>query len=306
MKLDKVHPEIRRWARWIPSIPFHIPVVRMLVNVLVKLVPGFKGDSNIKVSWVDHGQSRSKIYRPVAPKSDGVLLWIHGGGYICLDSNLDYATCCRIVETLGITVVSVDYRLASVKPFPAALDDCVASWQWLQQHATTLGVNPQRAVIAGESAGGGLTAALAQRLHDEGGQQPVAQLIFAPMLDDRTALREDLTAEKHFLWNNKNNWGGWQSYLGQAPGLPEVPQYSVPARRESLVGLPQAWLGIGDIDLFYEESVAYAERLEADGVSCELFITEGGPHACETALPQSSPGQAWWNSVFAFLRRVLE
>jgi acetyl esterase/lipase len=143
-------------------------------------------------------------------------------------------------------------------------------------------------------------------LHDEGGQQPVAQLIFAPMLDDRTALREDLTAEKHFIWNNKNNRGGWQSYLGQEPGLPEVPQYSVPARRESLVGLPQAWLGIGDIDLFYEESVAYAERLEADGVPCELFITEGGPHACETMLPQSSPGQAWWNSVFAFLRRVLE
>lgn len=306
MKLDKVHPEIRRLVRWIPSIPYHIPVVRMLVNALIKLVPSFKGDSNIKVSWADHEQSRSKIYQPVVPKSDGVLLWIHGGGYICLNVNLDDVTCCRIVETLGITVVSVDYRLASVKPFPAALDDCVASWQWLQQHATTLGVNPQRAVIAGESAGGGLTAALAQRLHDEGGQQPVAQLIFAPMLDDRTALREDLTAEKHFIWNNKNNWGGWQCYLGQEPGLPEVPQYSVPARRESLAGLPQAWLGIGDIDLFYEESVAYAERLEANGVPCELFITEGGPHSCEVTLPQSSPGQAWWNSVFAFLRRVLE
>ena len=74
--------------------------------------------------------------------------------------NTDDATCRRIVDALGITVVSVDYRLAPQSAFPAALDDCVASWEWLQQHSVELGVDPQRIAVAGESAGGGLAATL--------------------------------------------------------------------------------------------------------------------------------------------------
>ena len=134
----------------------------------------------------------------------------------------------------------------------------------------------------------------------------MAQLLLCPMLDDRTATRMDLTKQKHFFWNNDNNWGGWACYLGQSPGLLEAPAYAVAARRPSLHGLPQAWLGIGDIDLFYEESIAYAQRLNDSGVDCELLVTEGGPHAFEDVMPKSSPSIAHWDSVFTFMRRVLE
>ena len=86
------------------------------------------------------------------------------------------------------------------------------------------------------------------------------------------------------MWNNRNNWGGWQRYLGQDPGLPEAPTHAVASRRESLAGLPETLLTIGDLDLFYEECVTYAERLQSDGVACELFVTEGGctvwKHCC--------------------------
>lgn len=305
MKLNKVHPDYQSSARWIPALPYHWPPVRMLVNALIKLIPPFKGDASTTVRWAAHGPSRSKIYQPASPASDAALLWIHGGGYLCFSANTDDATCRRIVDALGITVVSVDYRLAPQSAFPAALDDCVASWEWLQQHSVELGVDPQRIVVAGESAGGGLAATLAQRLLDEGGPQPVAQWLLAPMLDDRTATREDLTAEQHFVWNNRNNWGGWQRYLGQDPGLPEAPTHAVAARRESLAGLPETFLAIGDLDLFYEECVTYAERLQSDGVACELFVTEGGVHGMETLLPASSPGRLHWDSVFAFLGRKL-
>jgi acetyl esterase/lipase len=172
-------------------------------------------------------------------------------------------------------------------------------------HASELGVDPRRVVVSGQSAGGGLAAALTQRLHDEGGQQPAAQLLLCPMLDDRTALREELTRERHFVWNNDNNRGGWQCYLAQEPGLPEVPPYSVPARRESLAGLPATWLSVGTIDLFLEETIAYAERLKSSGVECEFFLGEGGSHAFESYFPSSSISAAHWESMYAFVRRVL-
>ena len=124
------------------------------------------------------------------------------------------------------------------------------------------------------------------------------------MLDDRTVLRTELTEDKHFIWNNHSNRTGWQCYLGQEPGLPEAPAYAVPARRESLAGLPPAWLGVGGIDLFAEEDMAYAERLKADGVDCELLVTDGAPHAFESFFPDSSLAKAHWESVFAFIKRV--
>lgn len=306
MNINKVHPELRGLARWAPAISYEKPLTRMIVNNLVKLIPSFKGDKDIKVSWIDHGQFRSKVYQPTVAQTDAAMLWIHGGGYICFNANLDDRTMRMFIENLGITIISVDYRLAGVKPFPAALDDIVVSWQWLQDNAKALGVNPQRVFIAGSSAGGGLTATLAQRLYDSGGQQPLAQLLLCPMLDDRTALREDLTEENHFVWTNRNNWGGWACYLNQPPGMAQAPAYSVAARRESLEGLPEAWMGIGDIDLFYEECVAYAERLNASGVPCELLVTEGGPHAFEDSVPNSSPSQAHWDALFKFMRRILQ
>jgi len=306
MDISQAHPDIRGPLRWIPAIPYHLPVVRVLVRTLANMYPGFKGDENINIRWVQHGESASKIYQPVAPLSDGALLWIHGGGYIIGHADNDDRRCRQIVKDLGITVVSAHYRLAPANPFPAPLDDCAASWQWLQGHASELGVNAQRVIVAGESAGGGLAAALVQRLHDEGGPQPPAQILLSPMLDDRTALRGELTRENHFIWNNRNNRGGWQCYLGQEPGLPDVPPYSVPARRESLAGLPPAWLSVGTIDVVVDESVAYVEKLKAHGVACEFLLTEGGPHAFESFWPNAPISKSHWEALSAFLKRVID
>jgi len=307
MGIDEVPQEFRDKLRWLPDPPYHVSFVRHVMEVLVRLGRPFefKGNDRIETRWVDHGGARCKIYRPKEPKSDAVLLWIHGGGYILLETYLDDPICRRIVEELGVTVVSAEYRHAPKHPFPAALDDCHQTWRWLQENTTELGVDARRTVIAGESAGGGLAAALAQRLHDEGGVQPLAQLLFCPMLDDRTALREDLKREHFYVWDNTNNWSGWSSYLGQEPGADEVPPYSVPARRESLAGLPPAWIGVGTADLFLDENEVYATRLEAEGVETELFAAEGGMHSFYTVLPQADISIAFWSSMFAFTRRIL-
>jgi acetyl esterase/lipase len=98
------------------------------------------------------------------------------------------------------------------------------------------------------------------------------------MLDDRTAARRDLDPVEHFVWSNHMNRVGWRAYLGVDPGAEHVPAYAVPARRQDLRGLPPAWIGVGDIDLFCDEDRDYAERLRAAEVAVTLDMVPGAPH----------------------------
>ena len=143
-----------------------------------------------------------------------------------------------LARDAGILVANVEYRLAPTHQYPAAIDDCVEAWQWLLQSAGELGIDPARIAIAGQSAGGGLAAALALRVHDAGGVQPAAQILFCPMIDDRTALRSELDGNDYLMWNTRHNRQAWSWYLGQPAGAPEVPAYAAPARRDDLSGLP--------------------------------------------------------------------
>lgn len=305
MKLAEAHPEFRRALRWVPNLPYHKPVFCRFAQAAMKLMPEFRGDNEVLVDYVHHGQAESKLYRPASGGSGAALLWIHGGGYLFGHPKQDDPVCRGFVQELGLTVVSVNYRVATTHPFPAALDDCISAWDYLQDNAENPDLDPRRIAIGGQSAGGGLAAALAQKLLDRGGNQPIAQVLFCPMLDDRTATRTELDGQRHFVWTNHNNRSAWKRYLNQDAGLTRAPEYAVPARRESLRGLPPTWLGVGTLDLFYEEDVIYAGRLQEQGVSCDLKVTQGAPHAFESFFMNSNPGKACWKSCYEFLRRVL-
>ncbi|CAN0506825.1 unnamed protein product, partial [Phaeothamnion confervicola] len=174
-----------------------------------------------------------------------------------------------------MTVVSVDYRLAPEHPFPLPSDDCLAAWHWLQNSAASLGIDPARVAIGGASAGGGLAAGLAQRIHDTGGIQPIAQWLMAPMLDDRTAACRELDDIKHPVWTNRMNRAAWRSYLDREPGAEDLPAYAAPGRRGDLTGLPPTFIGVGDIDLFYEEGRRYADGLRQHGVAVAFETIRG-------------------------------
>ena len=132
--------------------------------------------------------------------------------------------------------------------------------------------------MGGESAGGGLAASLAQLAHDRGEVQPVFQLLVYPMLDDRTVLREDINRAERLLWSPENNRLGWELYLSQPVSSAPLPPYAAAARRADLSGLPPAWIGVGTLDLFYEEDLAYAQRLKDSGVACETAVVPGAFH----------------------------
>jgi len=259
----------------------------------------------VKVEKHKIGPVSLRIYRPQEGSSGAALLWMHGGGLVVGAAAQDDGICSRFVQELGLLVVSVDYRLAPEHPFPDALDDCFAAWRWMQDNGE-LDIDPTRIAIGGMSAGGGLAACLAQQILDSGGVQPAAQLLFYPMLDDRTAAKRDLDSIKHPLWNNENNRGGWQAYLGQEPGQPNEAEYAIAARREDLTGLPPAWIGVGDIDLFYEENRTYADRLKSTGVFCDFHVVPMAPHGFQVVVPQAQISRDFYDQNYRFLVKTLD
>ena len=241
-----------------------------------------------------------RLYRAVGVTEPApALLWMHGGGYVIGSAKQDDALCRRFSAALGITVASVDYRLAPEYPYPAPLEDCYAALTWL---AGLSAVDSGRVAIGGASAGGGLAAALAllarDRSVDKGGVAPVFQLLTYPMLDDRSSAAP---ANRHYrLWDPRANQFGWTCYLGDAD-----PDVAVPARRDDLSGLAPAWIGVGTHDLFHDENVEYARRLVQAGVPCQLDVIAGAFHAFDIVASKAQVSQQFFRMQCDALRPAL-
>lgn len=254
----------------------------------------------------DH-RIRLCIYRPSDLTGPApVLLWIHGGGYVIGRAEMNAAYVAGLVQKVGLVVISVDYRLAPAYSFPTPLNDCYQALKWISDNAQALGVDPDRIAIGGESAGGGLAASLAQLACDRGEVRPVFQLLVYPMLDDRSALREDLPEAEMVTWTPGSNRYGWECYLGRPCGSDDPPPYAVPIRRADLSGLPPAWIGVGTLDLFHDEDIAYAEKLRDDGVACELVVVPGAFHGFDQFDDNLPVVQAFRASQFAALSRCFD
>lgn len=304
MDLDEVDPALRDAVRRIPRGNAENRVMRAVVRFAVRRLP-VRRVPGVDVTTVRYGGLTARLYRPRAQRTHGVLLWIHGGGFLLGDARQDEPMCAGTAADLGMTVLSVNYRFAPEHPFPAPLNDVYAGWSWLQAHAGELGVDGSRVVVGGESAGGGLAAGLVQRLCDEQGERPVAQWLFAPMIDDRTATDASLDEVAHWVWSNADNRFGWTSYLGHPPGAEDVAPYAAPARRADLAGLPQAYISVGSIDLFCAESRRYAERLEDAGVPVAVDVVPGAPHGFENWAHTSAPAVALLSRARGWLRSAL-
>ena len=305
MDLDLIDPDLRTRMRFVPSAPFHrrrlLPLIRALTNGGARS----KLPAGVEVDVHRVGPAEVRVLRPTVRTSDAAILWMHGGGFLIGSARLDDGRLARYVSELGVVAVSVDYRLAPEHPFPAPLDDCLAAWDWLQAAADALGVDPARIVVGGESAGGGLAACLVHRIHDREGIQPTAQVLVYPMLDDRTAARTELDEVNHRLWNNRANRAGWTAYLGHEPGVSEVADYAVGARRADVSGLPPTWIGVGDVDLFYAEDREYAHRLDAAGVPCEYVVAPQAPHGFQSIAPSAPVSIDFEHRIDQFLEHHL-
>jgi len=287
------HPDLRRVARFTPRQlvgPRTLPLMRFLLTLR-----GGRADSAAEVITLGSGTG-VRMFRPVGVTEPApALLWIHGGGYVIGAARQDDALCHRFSTRLGVTVASVEYRLAPEHPYPAPLDDCYSALTWLTGLPS---VDSRRVAIGGASAGGGLAAALALLARDRAEIKPAFQLLVYPMLDDRSSATAD--NPNYRMWNPRSNRFGWTAYLGDAD-----PQVAVPARRTDLSGLPPAWIGVGTHDLFHDEDLAYAERLRAAGVPCDVDVVPGAFHGFDLWRPKAEVSQRFFDKQCEILRAAL-
>lgn len=246
------------------------------------------------------------ICRPagVAAPTAGIY-HIHGGGMIIGDNRLGLPQVLDWAEELRAVVVSVEYRLAPETPHPGPVEDCYAGLAWTAAHAGELGIDPDRIVVAGGSAGGGLAAAVALLARDRGGPALAAQMLMCPMLDDRNDTPSSRQMAGLGIWDRAANETGWTALLGVARGGPDVSPYAAPARAADLSGLPPAFIDVGSAETFRDEAVTYASRIWQAGGIAELHVWPGGFHGFSMMAPQAALSQASEAAQRNWLRRVL-
>jgi acetyl esterase/lipase len=203
------------------------------------------------------------------------------------------------------TVVSVEYGLAPEHPYPAAIEDCYAAWQWRSGGPSDLEIDPGRIVLIGERAGGGLVAALALLARDRGGPQPVGQMLATPMLDHTNNSPSVKQLDGIGLWDKKSNQTGWSAYLGAIAGSPNMSAYASPATADALAGLPPAFIDVADAEIFRDEAVDYARKLWLAGVPAELHVWTGGCHTFYPLIPELPLAYVVHETRLEWLRRTL-
>jgi len=217
------------------------------------------------------------------------ILHTHGGGFVMGTADWALGPLKVMAAELDCTIATVDYRLAPETRYSGSIEDNYAALRWLHSSASELNVDPQKIALMGESAGGGHAAILALTARDRGEVPVLLQCLIYPMLDDRTASSRAVPPHiGQLLWTGEANRFGWESFLGQKPGLDSAPRNAVPARVENLAGLPPAFIGVGGIDLFVDEDIEYGRRLNAAGVQTELVVVPGAFHGFDVIAPDTS------------------
>ena len=262
---------------------------QLLSLILLTLLPVLAQGRELALRTVEieagGRELKMKVLEP--QEADGPvpgILWIHGGGYITGGNYMVLVSCGKMLaERYGAVVVSPEYRLAGEAPYPAALEDCYAALVWMYEHADELGIDRTRIVVGGESAGGGLTAAVCLYARDKG-EVPVAlQLPLYPMLDcEDTVSSAD---NPGLTWGTKRNHKGWRKYLGDLYGTADVPAYASPARATDYSGLPPCYTYVLDGEPFYDETLAYVKNLQAAGVDARVDVFPGDTHAFDLLFP---------------------
>lgn len=232
------------------------------------------------------------------------IYWVHGGGMV-LGNRFLASEALDAALAIGAVVVSLEYRLAPDHPAPAPGDDCYAGLLWFAKHAAELGVDPNRIVLGGTSAGGGLAAATALRVRDHGGPSLTGLLLCCPMLDDRMVSVSAKQFADDIVWSRAANEFGWHSLLGDRAGTDDVTIYEAPGRATDLAGLPPTCIDVGTVDLFRDEDVAFASTLWACGGDAELHVWPGGYHGFELLAPTATLSVDAYEARRRWLARTL-
>jgi acetyl esterase/lipase len=261
-----------------------------------RLIPGPAGAPDVLVTIF-----RREDHRPGGPG----FLHLHGGGMIGGDRFTGVAGLVDLIESTDAVVVTVEYRLAPENPDPAPVEDCYAGLLWMADNLDELGVDPERLVVIGASAGGGLSAGVALLARDRKGPTLAGQVLIYPMLDDRNETVSSHQIDGFGVWDRGSNDTGWDALLGDRRKTDAVSIYAAPARATDLSGLPPTYLDAGSAEVFRDEIVAYASGIWASGGIAELHVWPGGFHGFDGFAPQAAISVAMVTTREAWIHRLL-
>ena len=222
---------------------------------------------------------RCLLFKPTPTQraSAAVLLHIHGGGFVMGMPEMDATRNIELARATGCTILSVDYRLAPEHPHPAGLEDCHAALVWLAGQAEAMGTPSARIGVIGESAGGGLAAAVAQLARDRRSVALACQVLIYPMLVPPAQSIDASVLDRRtgrYIWTRASNNFAWSALLSGAPADPAT----IAGLAPDVADLPPTFLAVGELDLFVHDHLAYTGRLLAAGCSVETHIYPGAIH----------------------------
>lgn len=261
----------------------------------------------------DHVGVPVRIYRRRDSTARALIVYVHGGGMVAGNLDVYNSRCAAYTQATGIPLVSVGYGLAPEHPYPRALDDVLTVIHDVHEHAEGWGVDRHRIGIAGDSAGGGIAAAVTLRLRDErrahaDGPRIASALLVYPMLDNLTLspAGDDPNMRSRWVsWTYAQNAVGWEALLGSLARSSNAPAYAAPARADDLADLPSTFIDVGTLDIFRAEDEGYAKRLRASGVDVEFRLIDAVPHGFDVVAPKADLTRRAWDARFAFLTRTL-
>jgi acetyl esterase len=265
-------------AEWMAANPMRSTPFDELVPELLELARGPMGEP--PTTEIDHVVDDAvddvpiRVYRHDA-EATGLVVYFHGGGYCIGSIGLMDNVARAIAQESGATVVSVGYRLAPEHPFPAGLDDCEAVTRWAHAHADELGSSPSRVAVAGESAGGNLSATVSLRLQATDGPPLAGQVLLYPGVAGGRPFpsRDDFDG---LILNHKGMETFWSAYSGDR-NIDDDP-FAAPLVAPDLRGLPPALVVLGGCDVLRDEGRAYAARLREADVAVDEVCYPGQPH----------------------------
>ncbi len=294
IKRSMIHPSLRSRGAWMRHMPTMGKGMLRLCNRCMKLF--YAGRAHTKIADYqkqyilrpDGSKLRICIYTAKGEtkgKLPGVL-WIHGGGYAMSIPEQDVGYVNTLMQAAPCVMVAPDYQKSCDRCYPAALEDCYLTLKWMKENADALGIDEDKLMVGGESAGGGLTVAVCLLARDQGEVDIAFQMPIYPMIDHRkTPSSTDNDAP---CWNSKKNEAAWKMYLGGALSRGDVSKYASPALEHDYHGLPPMFTYVGDLDPFYSETLTYAENLQKAGVPVHLLTFRGCYHGFDAICPKAT------------------
>lgn len=247
-----------------------------------------------------HGGVPVRVYRPSAQPSLPILMWIHGGGWVTGTLDTEDSLCRLLCDHTEAIVVSIDYRLAPETKFPGAVDDCLAAWTWVAEHASDLGGDPARIALGGDSAGGNLAAVVALLARDLGLPAPVLQVLIYPVTDHEFESGSMIdNAKGYFLEADEMRWF-FDHYAADPADFADWRMS--PLRAPDVGGLPPAVVITAEFDPLRDQGEAYGARLQAAGVPTQVVRAEGLFHGFFGMHPFLPPARPVWDTAVGALR----